>query len=220
MRLGNDIVDLLSPYVRGKSRDVKFVRRILTIEEQETVLQSADPDSLLQVYWAAKETAYKAIVKTYPDVSSAPRRYPVFLSTPERRRNIRGYVQTPAAVVPITVIWHREFVHCLGAAPFPSVEKILYGIKKLDDRMPLNFRGSSEAVSREARAFAKRKIASALSVHTDKIVITTDSRAGSSFPEVYLDMKKTDIDISLSHDGRFIAYALLLKASFIQSRHR
>jgi len=207
--VGNDIVDLCSPYVTGKSRDKKFIQRVLTPEEQKVVLNAANPDSLLQVYWAARETAYKVIVKTNPDVSSAPRRYRVLLDSPENGRKLRGVVKTPAADVFITVLRHRGFIHCSGATLFCAAGKIIYGIEKITDHAPPDFCRSSEAVSCLARTFAKEKIAAALSVNADNITITkTDGRNEALFPEVYINMRKTDIGISLSHDGRYVAFAL------------
>lgn len=208
-RVGNDIVDLLSPYVAGKSRDRKFVQRVLTPEEQKIVLTAANPDSLLQVYWAAKETAYKAIAKASPDVSSAPRRYRVLLDIPEGREKIRGVVRTPAADVFVTVLRRRDFIHCFGATLFSAAEKTIFGVEELTGKTPLDFCRATEAASRRVRTVAKEKIAAFFATPVTAVAIKkTRNRNGVSFPEVYINKKKTDIDISFSHDGRYVAFAL------------
>ncbi len=209
MSVGNDIVDLSSPYVCGKSRDRKFLRRVLVPEEQEIVLNSSVPDDLLQVYWAAKETAYKATARTNPGVSSAPRRYRVLLEPPLDARGIRGHVRTPASDVFITVSRQKEFIHCLGVTPCQLEKTIAFGIEAIDGRAPIDFHGSSDNASCLARTFAKEKIALVFSIREESIaIIKTKNPNGASFPEVYVDMKKTDIGLSLSHDGRFIAFAI------------
>lgn len=215
MHVGNDIVDLLSPYVMKKSGDRKFVQRVLTAEEQKTVFNSPTPDKLLQVHWAAKETAYKAIAKSYPDISSAPRRYPVFLDD-RQGRDIRGRVKTPRDLVYFTARPHRDFIHCFGTCPVPADTRIVYGIKKMDVRAPTDFCRSSPAESRAVRFLAQKKIASLLSIPENDITITkTDRPKGTFFPEVYVNRKKTHISISFSHDGRFIAYALIIHPALL-----
>ena len=37
------------------------------------------------------------------------------------------------------------------------------------------------------------------------------ARNGVSFPEIYISRKKAGIPISLSHDGRFVAFAVLFE---------
>ena len=210
MAVGNDIVDLGSPHVTGKSRDEKFLRRVLTPEEQEAVLQSADPDVLLQVYWTAREAAYKAIARSNPTVSSAPRRYRVFLDDPEEESAFTGHVRTPAETVFIRGYRNREYVHCLGAVSFADVEKIHCGVGKALLKAGPDYCRSSAAVSRAARTLAKEKIAAILPVPVGHILIKKSPlRNGVSFPEIFINKKKINIPISLSHDGRFVAFAMV-----------
>ncbi|MEW6076817.1 MAG: 4'-phosphopantetheinyl transferase superfamily protein [Thermodesulfobacteriota bacterium] len=210
MSVGNDIVDLDSPHVTGKSRDEKFLNRVLTPEEQAAILQSDEPDVLLQVYWAARETAYKAIARSNPTVSSAPRRYRVFLDEPRERSTFTGYVQTPAETVLIRGCCNQEYVHCLGAVTVSDLEKIQSGVEKVVLRTGPDYGRSSVAVSRAARTLVKKTIASLQSVQPGHIMIKKSPLlSGVSFPEIFINKKKTDIPISLSHDGRFVAFALM-----------
>ena len=55
MRLGNDIVDISA----AMGQHPRFAQRILSEEEYQRI--KADDESLLWVYWAAKEAAYKAV---------------------------------------------------------------------------------------------------------------------------------------------------------------
>jgi phosphopantetheinyl transferase (holo-ACP synthase) len=210
MSVGNDIVDLGSPYVAGKSRDRKFLNRVLTPEERTAVLQSAEPDVLLQIYWAARETAYKAIARSDPAVSSAPRRYRVFLDTPAKETAFAGYVRTPAQTVFIRGWRTSGYVHCLGAVSMAGLETIHGGVGNAVIARGPDYGRSSAAVSRAARTLAKDKIAALLTLPAGHVMIKkSPARNGVSFPEIFINRKKTNFPISLSHDGRFVAFAIL-----------
>ncbi len=61
--LGNDIVDLADRRHAGKAGDRRFLQRVFTPEEQETIQESPDPDHTLWMLWAAKESAFKTVSK-------------------------------------------------------------------------------------------------------------------------------------------------------------
>lgn len=212
IHVGNDIVDLASPYVTGKSSDRKFVQRVLTPGEHRIFLISDDPDNLLQVFWAAKETAYKIAVKRFPGVSSAPQRYEVRLHKPEHGSALRGRVRTPPGAVHVAVQQHPDFIHCFGTETVLSGKNVILGVETTDRPLQPDFCRCSEVQSRMVRSSAGRKIASALCLSENDIAITRiNHEKGRLFPEVYIKRKKADIDISLSHDGRFMAYAFLIQ---------
>ena len=210
MHVGNDIVDLASPYVKEKSDDRKFVQRVLTPRERQALLNCDNPDNLLQVFWAAKEAAYKVTVKHCPRVSSAPRRYDVCLDTPECGRDLRGWVKTPSGLVHIAARQNPEFVHCVGTETVLADKTVVCAVETNDDHPQPDFCRCSESQSRMVRASARIKIAALLSLSENAVTITKPHQEKRSlFPEVYVKGEKTNISISFSHDGRFIAYALL-----------
>ncbi len=212
MHVGNDIVDMSSPYVKGKSDDRKFVQRVLTPREHQVLMKSHKQDSLLQLFWAAKETAYKITAKICPAVSSAPRRYDVCLDTPESGKDIRGRVTTPFGLVHVRALQNQAFIHCFGAQTSPAAKTVRYGIETINDLPQPDFCRSSKFQSRMVRASARRKIASALSLSENDVTITnTGHEKHSLFPVVYINGEESGISISLSHDGRFLAYAFLIQ---------
>ncbi|MDY6825545.1 MAG: 4'-phosphopantetheinyl transferase superfamily protein [Thermodesulfobacteriota bacterium] len=211
--MGNDVVDLLSPYVKGKSGDRKFVQRVLTPREHQALLKYDAPDNLLQIYWAAKETAYKVILKSCPDVSSAPRQYNVYLDTPENGRDFQGWVHTPRRIVHITARQNKDFVHCVGAEACMIKKTVIHCVENISHRIEPDVCRYSDVESRMVRTSAKRKIASILSVSEHDITITNvHHENGRLFPAVDIRREKTGISISMSHDGRFIAYAFLIQS--------
>lgn len=60
LTVGNDVVDLTAAGNPGKSRDERWLRKVLTDDERGLVRRAADPDRALWSLWAAKEAAYKA----------------------------------------------------------------------------------------------------------------------------------------------------------------
>ena len=63
LRLGNDVVDLDAPRVRGKASDERFLRRILHDSERSLVDAADDREAELWSLWAAKESGYKVVSK-------------------------------------------------------------------------------------------------------------------------------------------------------------
>jgi len=161
--------------------------------------------------WAAKETAYKAISKSNPGISSAPKKYPVFIRSIEEGPGFKGEVKTPAQRVKIVVYHHGDAIHCIGkTGPSEGTNRIIHGIEKTDDTVEPNYCQSSNDVSNHVRRIAIDRIAKHATCDKDDIIITktphTDGCA-YSYPVVIIRNQKYPMDISLSHDGRFVAYA-------------
>ena len=172
IHVGNDVVDLQTTDAIGKAGDNKFIQRVLCPDEQKVVLNSKCPDSILWAFWAAKETAYKAISKNYPDVTSAPRRYPVRLDSVKVSSALSGIVNTPHGAVSVKLFFNEDYVHCIGIDKcFYDLEKIVFGFKEIElDKKP----GScslSEHESRIVRRFAKERIVSYFGRNSNDILL-------------------------------------------------
>jgi hypothetical protein len=205
LHLGNDIVDLKTAHARGKAGDARFIARVFTSAEQEAILRSAHPDALLWTFWAAKEAAYKAVSKTAPGISSAPGRYPVTIDLQQWPDTTSGFVKTPGGTALIRIFCSTEWIHCIASADgSPDLPDIVYGLKKIaPDGNPVSVRESAAA-----RNAAAGRIASFLDISPNDIrILRETSPLGQGPPKVNIKGKRAPIDISLSHDGRFAAYA-------------
>ena len=78
--IGNDVVDWKHPANSNKSKDFRYLKKILTSAEIEFVNDSENPGKALWSLWACKETAYKAIRKSYAGLSFLPRQWSVQLN--------------------------------------------------------------------------------------------------------------------------------------------
>lgn len=209
--VGNDIVDLLSPYAIGKSRDKRFVDRVLTKEEKTVVLSSNKPDTYLWAFWAAKESAFKAVSKEDPHLSSVPKRYPVKFHSnrDENTGNLKGIVHTPAGIVNIVVYFTHDFCHCVGTIDgCLRKNRVIYETSSIDFNSCPDYSRSNDEASLLVRKIAKCKISTFFQLDESGIdIVRSDTQKGNEPPVVYYRNDLTNIDLSLSHDGRFVAYA-------------
>jgi hypothetical protein len=208
-------VDLHTPEARGKSGDIRFMERVLTAPEQRAIRRSAQPDRLLWAFWAAKETAYKVLSKRYPSVSSAPGRYSVALDfdadADHITRPVEGVVHTPGEPVAVRVISHPDYIHCIGGyLRSGNLYSMEWGIGTIDASCESGGAESvSERESRMVRFLAAARIAGILGCDPQDIIIKRQNHSSRNGPpKVYVKGKPAGIDISLSHDGRFAAFAV------------
>lgn len=222
--IGNDIVDLHLPENREKIRDRRFLDRVFTAEERAFIEQRPeDGHALLWALWAGKESAYKALGKNMPDISSAPRRYRVVFSVlaPDGNNGSDGHVQkirsdkdsiwtgtveTPAGNVSCQALLTPDYAHCLAVAGgcLPD-ERIVSHILKW--KQPEN---PSAALRRSAIIH----MAGAAAVDPSAVeIIRYQTPKGLGMPCVLINGRRCATDITLSHDGRWGAFALLNKFS-------
>jgi len=214
--IGNDIVDLKTPEAKGKAADTRFIKRVLNLNEQRLVCNSDHPDTLVWALWAAKESAYKAASKSDPDVSSAPGRYPVILDSGAISHSVTGLVGTPLGSVPIKINFHDDYVHCIGIyGPANYLKSIISGISQINSgTIPDKAESISENESSAVRRLAKMEIASYLYLKKQDIDIIRYKIKNKLTPPIVSAKGKTkNMEISLSHDGRFAAYAFLADSS-------
>lgn len=214
--VGNDIVDLTDPGIMGKSRVVRFISRILTQMEKERLQTSASPDTMLWALWAGKETAYKVVRKSHAAVSSAPRAYEVSfvgngMMEPEKNFIISGVVETPCDPVTIRTFKTRNHIHCIGCdGESKTLDSVVWEVRRVEEDLRVLPRFESFFV-REA---AKKRLSLHLNRNSAEIEIRRlKGQYGLEPPVVYVKGCAVMVDISLSHDGKFVAYAFATGSS-------
>ena len=207
--IGNDIVDLDLPDNREKIRDRRFLERVFTSEERVLIERTpAGGNTVLWALWAGKESAYKALSKSTPDIPSTPRRYEVRFTAPlnhclQSEGNVTwsGVVETPAGQVACQALLTPDYVHCLAVAGgcLPD-ELVIARVLQWDD---------DEDLSATLRRAAMRCIADAVKIRPSAIeIIRHLTPKGLGPPCVLVDGQRCAADITLSHDGRYGAFAL------------
>jgi phosphopantetheinyl transferase (holo-ACP synthase) len=231
--VGNDVVDLSRVRVRGKSGDDRFVSRVLAPEEHSALTEATDPDLELWCLWAAKEAAYKIASKLriIPPVF-AHAEFRVTWSWRGRAQADRecavrrGLVSYGGLRTPVEVRHELEVVHAVAHSD--PVDRARGGIvaakRRLedDDHHRRSFAdslrdqlspGEAAAVHSHASAAvrinARSALARALDVDDSRLEIVNEpGPRGRRPPKVLLDGSPAMADVSLSHDGAWVAWAL------------
>jgi hypothetical protein len=207
--VGNDIIDLAAPQAQGKT--LRHMQKILTHDEIQAVLKSSDPHSFLWMFWAAKESAFKVLSKSFSGMSFSPKQYSVVID----HATHRGSVISSFGSVSLLLQTNRDWIHCISTTDdsvfFNSVKS---GVETTDLSLFKDDCISPDVESNAVRLAARKKLAECLNVAPDVIDIAraADHHGKLQPPTVRINGVATDIDISLSHDGRFMAYCFLYGA--------
>jgi phosphopantetheine--protein transferase-like protein len=201
--VGNDVVDLKDPENIGKSRDDRFLGRVFTDGERELIASAPSSDTLLWSLWAAKEAAYKVVSSADPAVCSIPHRYRVVLDAEDATRKIvrlAGKVITPRGELVLEVAVSADWVHALAAGAEEALKRLCWRVKRLE--------GGKGAVNPSAfvRGALLREIARRLDCPVGDLSVVKNPD-GLGAPRVLFRGELLVAEVSLSHDGRFAAFA-------------
>ncbi len=211
VHVGNDIVDLNSPLVKEKINHERFIQRVLTANEQQFIARPDFPEHMLWVLWAAKETAYKAVSKAVPGISSAPKRYLVYIRSKDEGRMFKGFVKTPDQWVQVCIYYQDDVVHCIGGTQLLNPQnRLIHGLEKMQNGLEPDYYRSARHVSDYVRHFAARAIADHIPCHVQNIAFAKAKAAAAGYrgyPVVRIEDHDRPMDISFSHDGKYVGYA-------------
>ncbi len=197
--IGNDVVDLRHPSTQPGARHVRFDARVFSRAEREALASSGAPDRLRWMYWAAKEAAYKVHKKLDASVIWSPRRFEVLLDA-----NLSGTVQHAGHKFPMWVEEDGEHVHALVSAATPSAEAQCWQVAHLAV-------GEDEGLA--ARALAVAGLAQHLGQPPERLSVAREER----IPVLMNGDTPAGVDLSLSHHGRFVAWAADLRGRTLET---
>jgi len=143
--------------------------------------------------WAAKESAYKAAKKLDPQTIFAPRRLLVRLDD-----GSAGTVRLGDRMFSVRVRLDGDVCHAVAWGDPARSPLVVSGVRQLTAR---------EAAPRHAaRRFVIESLAVALGVPASELELVKDDRV----PRLRLHGRPAGLDVSLSHHGRFVAFACSL----------
>lgn len=191
MAIGNDVVDLGDAAIAAAPLRERYVRRVLTDAECARLEKAADPKALFWAHFAAKEATYKAVAQVRPAPGFAHRRFLVA----EDLASVRFDDLVLSSKVEVSA----ERVHAvawLGEAPE------LAAVACIGD-------GADPGVA--ARTALCAALSERLGCALSELAVVRDAVPGSwdgyGPPRVEREGRPVPASVSLSHDGRFVAYA-------------
>jgi phosphopantetheinyl transferase (holo-ACP synthase) len=237
VRVGNDVVDLLNPRTHGRATDERLLGRVFDAEEQEEIRAADLSDAELWCQWAAKEAGFKVISKVLggpiPFVHRAFKvawtaRHPVDLEArqPDEaliRHGTVGHLGHEASVsvhlLPGAIHAVASWSETAGTKPVRIKTRVARTdtpgsrweaplrqlMRRFSDREADAIRSRESAA---VRLGARDEVARLLGLDERRFeIVCAPGPASRRPPRVLLDGLETEIDLSLSHDGRWIAWA-------------
>ena len=194
MSLGNDVVDLADPETRLADLHPRWVERVFTPRERAALEASPSRHRLHWALWAAKESAYKARKRLDPQAVFSPRAFEVELQALPAAAGVAvGRVLHRGEAFSLEVRLEDAFVHAVATAPGEAGDRRLSRVERA--------RGTPGLAARELAADA---LGDALGL--DRAGFRLAGRA----PVARHPQHPVDVEVSLSHHGRFVALACRL----------
>lgn len=188
--VGNDVVDLGDPAIASSHQRERFLARVLCQSEREALEGAPDAKAFVWARFAAKEAAFKVLSK---DHRSAPplahRRFEVAADLSSVRH---GEVTLDLEV---EVDQAFAFVH---AVAWTGLERPRWRVERI-------------AEGADPSASVRRLLLAALGGGADLEVVRAPvpgSWDGFGPPRVLRGGVPIEVDVSLSHDGRYVAWAM------------
>jgi phosphopantetheinyl transferase (holo-ACP synthase) len=194
--LGNDVVDLAA--AAAPPRHERFDARAFCAAERDAIAASADSERMRWTFWAAKESAFKALSRSRR-MTFVPRRFAV---TPATGPSEPVWMHVAHAGRHVRVCVERcdRFLHAVAWSNPDLAASTLRAAAHVDDI------AAGSTLSEAARALARVRIADALGLGASELEIARVGRVprlawrGAPLPGV----------LSLSHHGDFVAFAFRL----------
>lgn len=184
--VGNDVVDLAV----DASRELhpRFDTRVFAPSERDALRHSGSAGRLRWMLWAAKEAAYKVAKKRDLRTVFSPSRFVVTLGP-----SLRGEVCHGDLRIPVVLEASGEAVHAVAFGPGEAGERLVFAVEPREGEDP----------SRAARSAAVRALARCLGRPARDLRVCLRGR----IPFLELRGEPEPLDLSLSHHGRFVAFA-------------
>jgi len=193
--IGNDVVDLRGDATRAGGRHPRFDERVYGEAELRTLAAERDPEPGRWVLWAAKESAYKLGRRADPALVWSPRRFEVHLDA-----GLRGRVRWPGGECEVRVERDDERVHALAARSEAELDAARVRVARLGE-VPGDPASPGDAV----RSLVVGELARQLGADPAALEVRRRGR----IPQLFAGGRPLGWPLSLSHHGRFVAFAAL-----------
>jgi len=190
--IGNDVVDLGDADSRIAEHHPRFDRRVFAPAERDLIAASRDGERLRWLLWAAKESAYKAARRLDARTVFSPVRFVVSLGS-----ETAATVDAPCGPFDVDLDADAEHVHAVARARDDARATVYSAVARLGPG------GAASTPSAAVRRVTVPTLAHLLDVPEDDLAIDRDGRV----PWLRVRGRPAAVDLSLSHHGRFVAFA-------------
>ncbi|MBM3462074.1 MAG: 4-phosphopantetheinyl transferase family protein [Armatimonadetes bacterium] len=219
--VGNDVVDTDQAAQPGDRGWDRFIGRVLAADERRLVRERSDITVLPWMLWAAKESAFKIMRKRDPSAIFAHPGFHVDCDDLTSRLPDRLF---PGGTLPgairhagqrFSLRWDigMGYVHCLAWHPGGGHPDLASVVEETDDAVgivldPREAASVHSPASARVRHLARRLVHQRYGLEDACIVRERGNDGRFGPPRVMAQGGAVpDLDLSLSHDGRFVAVA-------------
>jgi 4'-phosphopantetheinyl transferase EntD len=191
LTIGDDVVDLGDT----AGRHPRFDARVFTPAERALLDAAPEGERVRWLLWAAKESAYKAARKADASIVFSPPRFVVRLG-----RAGRADVEHGARRFAIDLAASATHVHAVARGASGPMMVVCRGVAARQA-------GMDESLA--VRRLAIEKLGRLLGVGPGALAI----RRAQRIPVLWIDGRPSEIELSLSHHGRFVSFACAVPLS-------
>ncbi len=214
MPVGNDVVDLQDPANQPSAIHPRFDERVFSDEELRRLeaLDGLGRHRLRWTLWAARESAYKHILQQEAGIPFRPGEMSVRLDDPAAGQ-LPGRVEWNEREIEVRADCRADRVHVVtlaadGRAPARDLRRIS-GDAGGDAEGP-RAKTDPHAVSAAVRLLAAGTVARVLGLAAaDVRVVAPSPKDGRVAPRALRAGEPLPVDLSMSHDGDWIASAVV-----------
>ncbi len=203
VQVGNDVVALSGPGVGQKHLDQRFMARVFSPSERNLILSASGHESqVLWALWAAKESSFKVVRKRDPDAVFA---HALFIVEGDDLFT-SGWVTYGHLKIALRWEFHPSYIHCLAtsASDFTGIKHV---VSRMESSIISNLDAEEKAsvhspASLQVRMMTKKWIGG-------RVRIVRRPLGEGLFGPPLLFVEGREFDLSLSHDGEWLAAAFV-----------
>lgn len=195
--VGSDLVDLTDRDNLASFARPGYLERVCTPRERRALASSSEPSRRFFELFAAKEAAHKLLVKLGEEPGFSYQRIEIRADLASARYG--GYEFA------LELDGSHDWVHAVAGVGAARTRREVAALADL---------GDAKDPSEATRLLLRRLVARVTGLSFDTLAIERRPLAGSwdgfAPPSLLASGEPTGIDVSLSHDGRFVAAALVV----------
>lgn len=178
--IGNDIVDIAFSRKESNWKRKGWMQKVFTTIEQQYIFDADHPEIQVWKFWSMKEATYKAHQRRF---GHPPKYNPI---------DFNCWLEEK-----VTIDTHTYITSTI------TTDKYIYSIAKESDMTC-----TTQILDDTSRIqpLLIQMIAKKYKINSSTLVIQKDSKG---IPGIYIDQKIEDIPVSITHHGRYSAFAVL-----------